>query len=287
MKSSVGMILLTAIVAGVATGATMTALRGDKPATRRDMRRAYDDSELRRQIAELRTEVAALKDTRSAMPATPPEERSEIEVEAPPTEGDAASPTEEKPKVFQPSEFIESLRGKRFDVTMSNRLITALSMDTSKIAPTVKALQAAIKADPTNAELYAALGAAHVSKLASGQAQGPAAGPVFMQAIGAYKKAIELDEDHWDARFNMAFTTSMAPEFFGLRPASIKQFEDVLQRQESMDPRPEFATTYMRLGTLYKDAGNADKAKALWKKGLELYPDDRRLREAVGVAEKK
>ncbi|MHC4849378.1 MAG: tetratricopeptide repeat protein, partial [Planctomycetota bacterium] len=134
---------------------------------------------------------------------------------------------------------------------------------------------------------YTALATVHVSKLAAGVAVGPAAGPVYMEALKAYDKALELNPDHWDARFSKSFTTSMAPEFIGLRPMSIRMFEDLVQRQDSLPKNDEFRRTYMRLGTLYKDGGNTEKAKQIWKKGLERFPDDKMIQAALAVLEEK
>ena len=151
----------------------------------------------------------------------------------------------------------------------------------------IAALEKAIAADPSNPDLYTALASAHVSKLAAGLADGPAAGPVYAKAIQAYDKAIELNPEHWDARYYKAFTTSMAPEVVGLRPMSIRLFEDLVQRQEALPKQDDFRRTYMRLGTLYKDAGNTEKAKALWTRGLERFPDDSAIRAALDVLEEK
>jgi len=79
----------------------------------------------------------------------------------------------------------------------------------------------------------------------------------------------------------------MAPEFVGLRPASIRMFEDLVQRQDALPKKDEFRRTYMRLGTLYKDAGNPEKAREVWKKGLGRFPDDRQMKAALEVLEKE
>jgi len=148
-------------------------------------------------------------------------------------------------------------------------------------------LLAAVKDDPNSAELQTALASAYTAKTAFGDLQGPAQGVPFVKALAAYNKALELDPDHWTARFGKAFDTSMAPEFIGLRPAAIREFEGLMQRQEARAPEPEFVRTYVRLGTLYKDAGNAEKARAIWKRGLGQFPDARQLSDALSVLESK
>jgi tetratricopeptide (TPR) repeat protein len=282
--------LAVAVAAGIAGGAGAAFfLRTDKPAARMDRR--YDDSALREDLASLREEMrrnfrdvagVAERVERDATPISA--EESEVEIERPETPGDIAAAAKKK---FVPGAYVESLRGKHFSVARSDALMSLLSMQKDKIDPTLAELKKAIEADPSNPDLYAALATVHVAKLAAGVAVGPAAGPVYMQALAAYDKALALNPDHWDARFSKSFTTSMAPEFVGLRPASIRMFEDLVQRQESLPNNDEFRRTYMRLGTLYKDGGNIDKATQIWKKGLERFPDDKQIQAALAVLEEK
>ena len=170
---------------------------------------------------------------------------------------------------------------------MRDRLITSLSVQPEKIDATIDALLAAVKNDPNNAELQTALATAYTAKTAFGTAQGPAQGIPFMKAIAAYNKALEIDPEHWTARFGKAFDTSMAPEFVGMRPTAIREFEGLMEQQEARAPQPEFVRTYVRLGTLYKNAGNAEKARAIWKRGLQQFPESKQLGEALSVIESK
>ena len=43
----------------------------------------------------------------------------------------------------------------------------------------------------------------------------------------------------------------------------------------------------MRLGTLLKDAGNAKRAREVWQRGLDRFPDEQRLSEALALVEGK
>lgn len=290
MKTPLGLVLALAVAGGVAGGAGAAFfLNTEQPAARVD--RGYDDSALREDLASLREEmrrnfrdVAGVADKveRSAKPVSA--EDSEVEIERPETPDEIAAAAKKK---FMPSAYVESLRGKHFSIAQSDALMNLLSLQKDKIDPTLAALKKAIEADPSNPDLYTALATVHVAKLAAGIAVGPAAGPVYMEALAAYDKALALNPDHWDARFSKSFTTSMAPEFVGLRPMSIRMFEDLVQRQDSLPKKDEFRRTYMRLGTLYKDGGNIEKAKQVWKKGLERFPDDKQIQAALAVLEEK
>ncbi len=79
----------------------------------------------------------------------------------------------------------------------------------------------------------------------------------------------------------------MAPEFLGMRPGAIRQFEDLLAIQKRKAPEPHYASTYFRLGTLYKDAGNVEKARELWAEGLRLFPDNEELKGTIEASTKR
>ena len=44
---------------------------------------------------------------------------------------------------------------------------------------------------------------------------------------------------------------------------------------------------YARLGTLYKDAGNAKKAREVWERGRERFPEDKTLTAALELIGKE
>ncbi|MHC4955437.1 MAG: tetratricopeptide repeat protein [Planctomycetota bacterium] len=254
----------------------------------------YDDSALRAEIRELREENARwmrdLEQRASEHAATtsgPAGERTKIEVEQPPGPDEKRETAVKPAATFVPKKYVASLLKKKFDSDARDRLLTMLSIHPAKIDDTIKELEAAIQAAPDNPDLQTALASAYTSKTAFDTAPGPAQGIPFMKALAAYDKALKLKPDHWTARFGKAFDTSMAPEIIGMRPAAVRQFEDLLERQESQRPQPEFVQSYMRLGTLYKDAGNVDKARATWKRGLAQFPEDPRLKAALELIGEK
>jgi len=290
-STPLGLVLLVGVVGGVVGGAGgYLALRDPPAPVRYDRFPPPPGAVLLQEVQEMRAELAEMR-ARQAERVVPSRERVEpdtaIEVEEPPvTEADKPQ-QEPSNSRFDATKFAVSLRTEPFGIELSDKIIEVLSINKDQIEPTIAALKKELKNDPENPELWSALGAAYFAKLASGEAEGPAAARVYRDVMQAYDKAIQYDEHHWTARYSKAFTTSMAPEFVGLRPASIRMFEDVVQRQEARPNAREYARCYMRLGTLYKDAGNMEKAKQIWKKGLRLYADDRQLTEALEVAEKK
>ena len=288
MQASTPLILVVAVISGLAGGFLGAQLSpGDEWRTVRAER--YDDGELRAEIEALREEIrrSRIEAPRVAEPAAP-EARGAPSATAESADEDA--PASELPawiRDFKPSGYVESLRNQKFDAKARNKLFTLLSVHKEKIDETIKGLLAAVKQDPGNAELQTALASAYTAKTAFGTDVGAAQGIVFMKAVAAYDTALQIDSEHWTARFGKAYDTSMAPEFVGLRPQAIRQFEALVERQESRLPQKEFAQTYMRLGTLYKDAGNADKARTMWKRGIEQFPENKAIRDALELIGEK
>jgi tetratricopeptide (TPR) repeat protein len=184
-------------------------------------------------------------------------------------------------------ELVQSLKGRKFGRDDTNRLFSWLTLRKDRIKDVIAAIQKEIAADPANAELQVALATAYVADLTNNTMPGPQQGLVWGKAVQAYDEAIKLEPEHWTARFGKAFGTSMAPEFLGMRPEAIRQFEELLDIQKRKAPEPHFADTYFRLGTLYKDAGNVEKARELWTEGLRLFPDNEELKATIEASTKR
>ncbi len=197
------------------------------------------------------------------------------------------APTMAKDPNRKAADVVRGFIGKRFGPQESNLLFDWLSRYPGEVDETVAGLQEAVKKDPTNAELQTALAVALVGKLWVATQPGPAQGAVWSQANAAYEAALRNDPQHWQARFGQAFGTSMIPDFLGQRPKAIKQFEELRKRQETIAPEKHFSQTYYRLGALYKEEGNVEKAREIWQKGLELFPNDTPLKDALDVSTRK
>jgi len=103
---------------------------------------------------------------------------------------------------------------------------------------------------------------------------GPQAGLWAGKADGAYDRALALDPQHWDARFNKAISLSFWPPIFGKQGEAISHFETLIQQQNAGPVESHHAQTYVLLGNLYTQTGNNEKAQAIWNQGLALFPDD-------------
>ncbi len=111
---------------------------------------------------------------------------------------------------------------------------------------------------------------------------GPQAGLWAGKADGAYDRALKLDPQHWDARFNKAISLSFWPPIFGKQGEAISHFETLVQQQNAGPVESHHAQTYVLLGNLYTQTGQNDKAQAIWNQGLALFPGDESLVGKLG-----
>jgi uncharacterized spore protein YtfJ len=121
-----------------------------------------------------------------------------------------------------------------------------------------------ISKDQNNADLHAWKG--HIlGSLAQGN-------PIDMMKYGMaamqeYEKALALDPENADAHFGRGMGRLMTPpQFGGSVDGAIEDFEAACAKKP-------FPGAYYYLGEAYKKKGATDKAKAAYKKALELRPD--------------
>jgi vitamin B12 transporter len=107
-------------------------------------------------------------------------------------------------------------------------------------------------------------------------------GALIGQANALLEEALQIDSTHWEARFTLAMHHFHSPEFLGRAPEAIRHLE-ILLRQQRDGTQPHFAQTYLYLGDLYRRAGRADDATAIWRRGAALFPADTRFAEKLGT----
>jgi TolA-binding protein len=129
------------------------------------------------------------------------------------------------------------------------------------------------------------LAGAYVAKLLT-VPDGPERGAWAMKAEAQWGAVLELDPEHWEARYSRAFSWSQWPPFMGKGPTAIKEFEQLVEQQARMTPEPEQANVYLQLSQLYRREGNTERANETLKKGIERHPDTEALQDALDAATK-
>ena len=130
-------------------------------------------------------------------------------------------------------------------------------------------------------DAHVALGNAYLQKLFAG-GMGPEAGVWGSKADKAFDQALELDPNHWGARFQKAVSLSNWPDFLGRKKEAISNFETLIQQQESAgNTQTQGWNTYLMLGNLYSQQGKEDKAKDVWEKGSRAFPENQSLKDKV------
>jgi tetratricopeptide (TPR) repeat protein len=125
-----------------------------------------------------------------------------------------------------------------------------------------------IDAQMTLADLY-------VAKILS--VTGPEQGLWAMKAEERWRAVLEVDPNHWQARHNVAFSLSQYPDFLNKTGEAISEFEKLVTVQETMEPEPKHAATYLLLYRLYEKRGDRGNAVDALKQGLERFPENNDL----------
>jgi tetratricopeptide (TPR) repeat protein len=138
-------------------------------------------------------------------------------------------------------------------------------------------------ANPKDAAVQTELGEAYLKKIEE-VGQGPEAGKWAMKADQSFDRALEIDPEHWEARFVKAMSLSFWPPVFGKQTEAIKHFETLVGQQERQAPQSGFDDTYLMLGNMYQQIGQRDRAIETWNRGLKLFPDNAELRQQISNA---
>lgn len=105
----------------------------------------------------------------------------------------------------------------------------------------------------------------------------------WVDSNNAYNQVLELDPEHWDARYEKARNMAFWPVAYGGQAEAIRHFEILTRQQEARSSEPRFAQTYVWLGNLYDQQGRTEDARAAWTRGLSFYPDNGWLKEKLAT----
>jgi tetratricopeptide (TPR) repeat protein len=149
------------------------------------------------------------------------------------------------------------------------------------IEEAVKMFERLAAESPNSPDAQTALGAAYIEKMlqSTDEAQRIALGE---KIEAQFDRALELQPDHWEARFRKAVGLSYGPPLSGRQQQAVRQFERLVQQQASLPTQAGFAETYVYLGRLYEQQGNVERAAAVWQQGLSRHPSDTALQQLAG-----
>lgn len=142
-------------------------------------------------------------------------------------------------------------------------------------------VEALAKAKPNDADVQVRLGEAYVQKILA-----PGTGFMEMAKFGQladrqFTRALELDDHHWDARFNKAMGLAHQPAVLGSRPKAIEHLETLMAQQEQLAPESRHAGVYLVLGNLWAEQGKQEKAREIWTRGAKRHPQSRELADRL------
>ena len=77
-----------------------------------------------------------------------------------------------------------------------------------------------------------------------------------------------------EARFRKAVGLTYGPTLSSRQGEAIAHFEKLVAQQVNLPSDPRFAQTYLYLGRLHAQRGDAARARQIWQEGLARHPKD-------------
>lgn len=154
--------------------------------------------------------------------------------------------------------------------------------DAGQLDQAITELEQRATTDPQTPAYPAALGQAYLHKAGSIQ-DVREQGILGMKADQTFDVALQLDPDHWDARFWKATAMTYWPVVLGKSTETVEHFATLILQQEAQPPQPHFAQTYTQLGDYYQKLGHADYAQQVWERGAAIFPENQDLRSKLAA----
>lgn len=193
----------------------------------------------------------------------------------------APTPTGEAP-AFDLAAALRDLRSDELSGAAKSELWEKIKK-AGKLDEVVAIFEQRAKDDPYNPDLKVELANTYVQKIFEAGA-GPMAGKWALKVDAAVNDALEIDPNHWEARFTKAISLSNWPAAFGKQGEAIRQFEILLEQQQRSESRPHHAQTYIFLGNMYQAIGQGEKARATWNAGAGLFPNNAELQKQIQLS---
>jgi vitamin B12 transporter len=109
-------------------------------------------------------------------------------------------------------------------------------------------------------------------------------GELSAAALELLDQAIDLQPDHWLARFVLASISYRSPSFLGRGKRAAREFQELLRIQGDRTDNPMFARVFELAGRQLTRDGLPDSARVLWIRGARLFPADSALKVLGGMS---
>jgi tetratricopeptide (TPR) repeat protein len=133
---------------------------------------------------------------------------------------------------------------------------------------------------PQSAHAWLNYGYAIVDKI-------PAAGSITQvilanSALKQFSKSIELERS-WLALYTRGNSYLYWPKVFGRAPLGVTDLEEAVGlARKAEKPKRVYARSFVALGDGYWKTGQPEKARAVWREGLKLFPGDAQIEARLG-----
>lgn len=102
-------------------------------------------------------------------------------------------------------------------------------------------------------------------------------GELSSDAMELLDRALQIQPDHWFARYALASIAYRSPAFLGRGKRAAKEFDELLRMQGDRTDNPMYARVFALRGMQLNRSGQADSARTLWIRGAALFPADDEL----------
>ncbi len=144
-------------------------------------------------------------------------------------------------------------------------------------------LQELVAEDPTHADNHYLLGNSLASTLRSEDVTAKEAAELTRGSREALGAALELDAEHWEARFTRAMLNAFSPGASARQLDAIQDLEELARQSANRRVEPRDASTWYFLGNLRLQQQQSSAAREAWTTGARLFPDDPRFPERLAV----
>ncbi len=131
---------------------------------------------------------------------------------------------------------------------------------------------------PEAANAHLNYGFAYVDKI-------PAAGSITQvilanSALTNFTRSLEA-RPSWIGYYTRGNSYLFWPKIFSRAPLGVADLEQAMKMQKAGPVKPYYVRVYISLGDGYWKTENLEKARAVWKEGLALFPDNAALKERM------